>query len=137
MLLLTPVRAEEGMWLLSLIDRNYQQMKALGFKLTPEDIYSINHSSLKDAIGVMNGGMCTMELISPQGLLLTNHHCGYNFIQQHSKVENDYLKNGFWANSYEEELPNPGLTVWFMVEMKDVTKRSAFTGRGQYERKGT
>ncbi len=122
MLLLAPVRADEGMWLLSLIGKNYQQMKALGFKLTPEDIYSINHSSLKDAVGAMNGGMCTMELVSPKGLLLTNHHCGYNFIQQHSTVENDYLKNGFWAASYEEELPNPGLTVWFLVEMKDVTK---------------
>jgi hypothetical protein len=115
------LRADEGMWLLSLIGKNYEQMKALGFKLTPEDIYSINHSSMKDAVAAMNHGMCTMELVSPKGLLLTNHHCAYNALQELSTVENNYLKDGFWATSYEEELPVPGMTAWFLVRMEDVT----------------
>ena len=117
------LRADEGMWLLSLIGKNYKQMKALGFKLTPEDIYSINHSSMKDAIGAMNGGMCTMELVSPQGLLLTNHHCAYHSIQQLSTLENNYLRDGYWAYSFKEELPVPDMTVWFLVRMEDVTDK--------------
>ncbi len=121
LLTISGLYADEGMWLLSLIGKNYQQMKALGFKLTPEDIYSINHSSMKDAVAAMNHGMCTMELISPKGLLLTNHHCAYNALQELSTVENNYLKNGFWATSYEEELPVPGMTAWFLVRMEDVT----------------
>ncbi len=120
-LLFTTVRADEGMWLLSLIGKNYQQMKALGYKLTPEDIYSINHSSMKDAVAAMNHGMCTMELVSPKGLLLTNHHCAYNALQELSTIEHNYLKDGFWATSYEEELPVPGMTAWFLVRMEDVT----------------
>ena len=117
------LRADEGMWLLSLIGKNYQQMKALGFKLTPEDIYSINHSSMKDAVAAMNHGMCTMELVSPKGLLLTNHHCAYDALQELSTLEHNYLKDGFWAASYEEELPVPGMTVWFLVRMEDVTNQ--------------
>ncbi len=120
-LIFSSARADEGMWLLSLIGKNYQQMKELGFKLTPEDIYSINHSSMKDAVAAMNHGMCTMELVSPKGLLLTNHHCGYHAIQQLSTLENNYLRDGFWAASYEEELPVPGMTAWFLVRMEDVT----------------
>ncbi len=123
LLIFSSVRADEGMWLLSLIGKNYQQMKALGFKLTPEDIYSINHSSMKDAVAAMNHGMCTMELVSPKGLLLTNHHCGYHAIQQLSTLENNYLRDGFWARSYEEELPVPGMTAWFLVRMEDVTDK--------------
>ncbi len=116
------LRADEGMWLLALIGKNYQQMKALGLKITPEDIYSINHSSLKDAVVALDHGSCTAEIVSPNGLLFTNHHCGYGEIQAHSTVEHNYLKDGFWANSYEEELPNPGKTASFLIEMKDVTK---------------
>ncbi len=116
------LRADEGMWLLALIGKNYQQMKALGLKITPEDIYSINHSSLKDAVVALDHGSCTAEIVSPNGLLFTNHHCGYGEIQAHSTVEHNYLKDGFWANSYDEELPNPGKTASFLIEMKDVTK---------------
>ncbi len=123
LLLFSSVRADEGMWLLSLIGKNYQQMKALGFKLTPEDIYSINHSSMKDAVAAMDHGMCTMELVSPKGLLLTNHHCGFHALQQLSTLQNNYLRDGFWARSYQEELPVPGMTVWFLVRMEDVTNK--------------
>ncbi len=115
--------ADEGMWVISLIQRNYQRMKALGFELTPEDIYSINHSSLKDVVVALDGGSCTAEIVSPNGLLFTNHHCGYEDIQAHSTVEHDYLKDGFWAHSYEEELPNPGKEVWFLVRIEDVTNK--------------
>ena len=100
----------------------YNQMAALGLRLTPEQIYSINHSSLKDAVMIFGGG-CTAELISPEGLLITNHHCGYSAIVNHSTVEHDYLTNGFWAMSKTEELPNPGLTVTFLVYMEDVTDK--------------
>ena len=95
-------------------------MKAKGFRLDAEDIYSINQASLKDAVVLFNGG-CTGELISGQGLLLTNHHCGYGAIQRHSSVEHDYLKDGFWAMSLDEELPNDGLWVSFLIRMEDVT----------------
>lgn len=125
-LLLCPCRflyADEGMWLLSLIkEMNYSRMKEMGCKLTPEDIYNTNKSSLKDAVIIFGGG-CTGEVISDKGLILTNLHCGYDEIQAHSTLQNDYLQNGFWAGSLLEELPNPGLTVTFLVRMEDVTDR--------------
>lgn len=115
--------ANEGMWLPMLIKKmNMGDMKDAGLELSAEDIYSINQSSLKDAI-VSFGGFCTGEIISDQGLILTNHHCGYGQIQNHSSVENDYLSEGFWAMSLEEEKPNPGLFVRFLVRMEDVTER--------------
>ncbi len=124
MLLVSPLmRADEGMWFLAFIGKNYAQMKALGFKLTPEDIYSINHSSLKDAVVALDHGSCTAEIVSSQGLLFTNHHCGYENIQAHSSVEHDYLRDGFWAKSMDEELPNPGKTVSFLIRMSDVTSQ--------------
>lgn len=112
--------ADEGMWLPSLISQRIGDMQAKGFTLTAEDIYSINQASLKDAV-VLFGGGCTGELISPEGLLLTNHHCGYGQIQRHSSVEHDYLRDGFWAMTRAEELPNPGLSVSFLEYMEDVT----------------
>ena len=115
-------KADEGMWLPSLISQRIADMQEKGFKLDVEDIYSINQASLKDAV-VLFGRGCTGELISPEGLLLTNHHCGYSQIQKHSSVEHDYLKDGFWAMSREEELPNPGLSVSFLERMEDVTDR--------------
>ncbi len=113
-------RADEGMWLPSLISQRIADMQEKGFRLDAEDIYSINQASLKDAV-VLFGRGCTGELISPEGLLLTNHHCGYSQIQQHSSVEHDYLKDGFWAMNRSEELPNKGLTVSFLERMDDVT----------------
>ena len=113
-------RADEGMWLPSLIAQRIADMQEKGFRLDAEDIYSINQASLKDAV-VLFGRGCTGELISPEGLLLTNHHCGYSQIQQHSSVEHDYLRDGFWAMSREEELPNKGLSVSFLERMEDVT----------------
>ena len=115
--------AEEGMWLPSLLgEQRIKDMQDRGLKLTAEDLYSINNASLKDAV-VQFGGGCTGAIVSEQGLLLTNHHCGYGRIQSHSSVEHDYLTNGFWAMSMEEELPNPGLTVSMLIRMKDVTDR--------------
>ena len=129
-LLVQTVKADEGMWLLTLIGKNYEQMKAQGFMLTPEDIYSVNHSSIKDAVGAFGnseygkfGFFCTVELISPKGLILTNHHCGYGAIQSKSTVENDYLKDGFWAYKMEDEIPIEDLTVSFLVRMEDVTSK--------------
>lgn len=114
---------DEGMWLPIFVkDLNYQTMKDMGLKLTAEQIYSINNSSLKDAI-VNFGNFCTAEVVSDKGLLFTNHHCGYSAIQQHSSVNHDYLTDGFWANSFEEELPCEGLTATFFVRMEDVTER--------------
>ena len=113
-------RADEGMWLPSLISQRIADMQEKGFRLNAEDIYSINQASLKDAV-VLFGRGCTGELISPEGLLLTNHHCGYSQIQQHSSVDHDYLKDGFWAMNRSEELPNKGLTVSFLERMDDVT----------------
>ena len=113
-------KADEGMWLPSLISQRIEDMQAKGFRLDAEDIYSINQASLKDAV-VMFARGCSAELISPEGLLLTNHHCGYAQIQKHSSVEHDYLKDGFWAMSRSEELPNEGLTVSFLERMEDVT----------------
>ncbi len=117
---LQPLRADEGMWLPALISQRIGDMQAKGFKLTAEDLYSVNQASLKDAV-VLFGSGCTGELVSDQGLLFTNHHCGYSFIQRHSSVEHDYLKDGFWALSQADELPNPGLTVRFLERMEDVT----------------
>ena len=113
-------KADEGMWLPSLISQRIADMQEKGFKLSADDIYSINQASLKDAV-VLFGRGCTGELISAEGLLITNHHCGYSQIQQHSSVEHDYLRDGFWAMSREEELPNKGLTVSFLERMDDVT----------------
>ncbi len=114
-------KADEGMWLPLFIDRlNYEDMEKMGLNLTAEEIYSINHSSLKDAIIVFGRG-CTGEIISDQGLVLTNHHCGFGQIQAHSTVKHDYLQDGFWAYSKEEELPNPGLTAKFLIRIEDVS----------------
>ena len=113
--------AKEGMWIPSLIKMlNEADMQANGLKLSAEDLYSINQSSIKDAI-VLFGGGCTGEIISNQGLLLTNHHCGYSSIQTHSSVENDYLTHGFWAKTKKDELHTPDLTASFIVRIKDVT----------------
>jgi len=115
------LRADEGMWLPLLLEKlNEKDMQAKGLKLSARDIYDINQSSLKDAI-VHFGGGCTGELVSSEGLILTNHHCGFSEIQSHSTIENNYLNDGFWAMSRDEELPNPGLSVSFLVYMKDVT----------------
>jgi len=115
-----PALADEGMWLPSLISQRIGDMQAKGFKLSAEDVYSVNQASLKDAV-VLFGGGCTGELVSDEGLLLTNHHCGYSYIQRHSSVDHDYLKDGFWAMNRGEELPNPGLTVSFLERMDEVT----------------
>lgn len=115
------LRAGEGMWLPQLLKLlNESEMKSMGMKISAEDIYSVNKGSLKDAI-VHFGGGCTSEVISGNGLLLTNHHCGYGQIQAHSTVENNLLKDGFWAASYKDELPNPGLTATFIDYIDDVT----------------
>jgi hypothetical protein len=116
------VKADEGMWLPMLIGKNYDQMKKQGFKLTPEDLYSVNKASIKDAI-VSFGGFCTGEIISKNGLILTNHHCGYDAIASNSTVENNILDNGFYAKSNQEEKPIQGLFVRFLVRMEDVTPK--------------
>lgn len=116
--------ADEGMWLPSLIQKlNINTMQEMGCELSAEDIYSINHASLKDAVVALDHGSCTAELVSNDGLLLTNHHCGFGEIQSHSSVEHDYLKDGFWAMSREEELPNPGKSVTFLIRVEDVTDK--------------
>jgi hypothetical protein len=116
-----PASADEGMWLLPYLNKlNIKDMKAKGLKLSAKDIYDVNDNSLKDAIVIFGGG-CTGEVVSPQGLLLTNHHCGYGSIQKVSTPENDYLENGFWAMSRAEEIPAPGLSVQFIRRMVDVT----------------
>jgi hypothetical protein len=116
------VHADEGLWLLSLIGQvNMDEMTEMGLQLTAEQIYSINQASLKDAVGALDRGSCTAELVSPDGLLLTNHHCGYGEIQSHSSLEHDYLKDGFWAMTRDEELPNEGKTITFLVRMEEVT----------------
>jgi hypothetical protein len=115
-------RADEGMWLPMFVSRlNYVDMQKQGLHLTAEEIYSINNSSLKDAI-IQFGAGCTGEIISPEGLILTNHHCGYGQIQSHSTTQNDYLTNGFWAMNKNEELPNEGLTARFLVRMEDLSQ---------------
>ena len=118
----TTASADEGMWLPSLISERIGDMQSKGFRLSAEDIYSVNQASLKDAV-VLFGRGCTGEVVSAEGLLLTNHHCGYSQIQKHSSVEHDYLRDGFWALSRKEELPNKGLTVSFLERMEDVTSR--------------
>lgn len=116
-----PLFAGEGMWLPLLLSQlNEKEMQSMGMKMTAEDIYSINKSSLKDAI-VHFGGGCTGEIISSTGLLLTNHHCGYSQIQSHSSLENNYVENGFWSKNRNEELSNPGLTATFIISMAEVT----------------
>jgi hypothetical protein len=119
------ITADEGMWLPSQIKQLmlYEQMKELGLELSPEEIYDINNSSIKDAIVAINGGSCTGEIISPQGLMLTNHHCAYGVVQALSSVENDYLSDGFWAMSQEEEMRVEDYRVSFLISMEDVTNR--------------
>ena len=116
------VLATEGMWIPSLIDMFYSDMKTYGLKLSPEEVYNTNNASLKDAVLQFNGG-CTAELVSNEGLILTNHHCGFYTIQRHSSLENDYLKNGFWAKTRAEELASPWLHVTFVKRIEDVTKQ--------------
>ena len=117
------VRADEGMWFLMFIERlNQRDMEKLGLQLTAEEIYSINHSSLKDAVVQFNGG-CTAELISSQGLVLTNHHCGYDAIAELSTPAEDHLTNGYWAATKADELKPKSLFVRFFVRMDDVSKR--------------
>ena len=121
MMLFLCARADEGMWLpYSINGQNLADMQRLGCKLTAEQIFSFNQPSLKDAIEQFGGG-CTGELISPEGLLLTNHHCGLSYVQAHASVEHDYLKDGFWARSKDQELPNEGLSVLFLNYIEDVT----------------
>ena len=117
------VRADEGMWLLPYLQKlNIKDMKAKGLKLSAEQIYNLNGTSLKDAIVIFGGG-CTGEIVSPNGLVFTNHHCGYGSIQRLSSVEHDYLQNGFWAMDYQEELPCPGMSVTFIRSIEDVSDR--------------
>ncbi|HNS18631.1 MAG TPA: S46 family peptidase [Bacteroidales bacterium] len=114
---------DEGMWLPIFVEQlNHEEMRKLGLRLTADEIYSINHSSMKDAI-VNLGGFCTAEVVSPEGLMLTNHHCGYDAIQTHSSIDHDYLTDGFWAMTRDEELPNEGLTATFFIRMEDVTAK--------------
>ena len=127
LLLVMTARADEGMWLpLFLQQLNEKQMKSMGMKISASDIYNINKGSLKDAI-VSLGGFCTGEVISEQGLILTNHHCGFDAIQNHSTLERNYIRDGFWARNKGEEIPNPGLFVTFIVRIEEVTK-SALAG---------
>jgi len=129
MIFSSSLKADEGMWLLSLIGKNYEQMKAEGLRLTADDIYNINHASLKDAIVGLSsdrmpfGFFCSGEIISSQGLVITNHHCGFESIQEHSTVEHDYLKNGFWAMAKNQELTNEGMMMSRLVKMEDVTNK--------------
>ncbi len=117
-----PVRSDEGMWLPALIQKlNIGDMQKKGFKLTAEDIFSINNGSLKDAVVLIGG--CTAEMISSEGLMLTNHHCGLGDIQRHSSVEHDYLRDGFWAQTKADELPNPGKYARFLIRAEDVTDK--------------
>jgi len=121
--IVSAARADEGMWLPLLLDKlNEKQMKSLGMKISAKDIYNINAGSLKDAI-VSFGGFCTGEVISDQGLVLTNHHCGFDAIQNHSSIEHNYIRDGFWSANANEELQNPGLFVTFIVRIEDVSKQ--------------
>ncbi len=124
LLLVVPLHAQQGgMWIPSLLNgTNESEMKKLGMKISAADIYDANKPGIKDAVPQFNGG-CTSEVISPKGLLLTNHHCGFGEIQNHSSVEHDYLTDGFWAKTMEEELPNPGVVVTFIVRIDDVTEQ--------------
>lgn len=121
---LSPIFATEGMWIPLLLSQlNESEMQDLGMKMKAEDIYSVNKGSLKDAI-VHFGGFCTGEIISDQGLVLTNHHCGYRQIQSHSSLENNYLKDGFWAMKQSKEIPNPGLFVRFIIRIEDISEQA-------------
>ncbi len=121
---LSLAKADEGMWLPHLLQSmNVSDMKDCGLQLTAQDLYDVNNSSLKDAIVALNGGMCTGEMISSQGLMLTNHHCAFDVIQTHSTVDNDYLTDGFWAMTRDAELPNEGFSVSFLVSIESVTDR--------------
>jgi len=133
--LVPPLKADEGMWLPMLIGKNYEQMKKQGFKLTPEDLYSVNKASIKDAI-VSLGGFCTGEIVSKNGLIFTNHHCGYDAIASNSTSTNNILDDGFYAKSFQEEKPIKGLFVRFLVRMDDVTPQimSAITGVDEKDR---
>ena len=119
-LTLLTTKADEGMWLLSLLNKNYEKMQEMGLTLSLEEIYSINNASMKDAVVIFGGG-CTGEVISEKGLLLTNHHCGYGNVQALSTPENNILANGFWAKTVADELPCAGLNVTFFIRMEDVT----------------
>lgn len=124
MFLNLPLRADEGMWLpLLLKAKNEKQMKQMGCKLSADEIYNVEKTSLKDAVVMLSGGSCSAEAISPEGLLLTNHHCGYEAIQTNSSVGNDYLTNGFYAKTRADELPSGGITASFLVRIEDVTTR--------------
>lgn len=114
--------AKEGMWIPLLLNKNIAEMQAMGFKLNADDVYDVNHASLKDAI-VLFGTGCTGELISPNGLLITNHHCAYRDIQSHSSLDRNILKDGYWAMSPDEELVTPGQKVTFLVRIEDVTEK--------------
>ena len=114
--------ADEGMWIPLFLGYNEAEMQQMGFHLTADDVYSVNHHSMKDGI-VLFGGGCTGELISPDGLLITNHHCGYSYVQAHSSMEHNYLHNGFWSKNRDEELVTKDLTVTFLVYMEDVTAK--------------
>ncbi|MCK9163995.1 MAG: S46 family peptidase, partial [Bacteroidales bacterium] len=113
-------RADEGMWLPLLLKKREADMQKKGMKISAQDIYDVNNSSLKDAVMLFGGG-CTGEFVSNEGLLLTNHHCGYSHIVRQSTVERDYLTNGFWAYNKQEELPCEGLSITLLVYMEDVT----------------
>ena len=122
--IVTVAKADEGMWLPLLLEKmNEKQMKSLGMKISAKDIYNINSGSLKDAI-VSFGGFCTGEVISSRGLVLTNHHCGFDAVQNHSTLEHNYIRDGFWAKNNSEELTNPGLFVTFIVRIEDVSKQA-------------
>ncbi|MBP7497371.1 MAG: S46 family peptidase [Bacteroidales bacterium] len=115
---------DEGMWLPLLLKRlNYEDMQKKGLRLSAEELYSINSSSIKDAVVMLNGGECTSEIISEKGLLLTNHHCAYSAIQSHSTLQHNYLEDGFWAKNYSEELPNEGMTASILIRIEDVTRQ--------------
>ena len=115
--------AKEGMWLPFLLEKmNEKEMKSMGLKISAKDIYDVNKGSLKDAVVIFGSG-CTGEVISKQGLVLTNHHCGYGTVQGLSSLQNNYLLQGFWAKNKEDELPCPGLTVTFIVRIDDVSAR--------------
>ena len=136
-LALTPsfLKAHEGMWIPSLLQSlNKSDVYLSKMQLTADDIYAINHSSIKDAV-VHFGGFCTAELISKNGLLLTNHHCGYGSVQSHSSIENNYLEDGFWAKSHSEELANPGLYAEFIRQIIDVSDQ-VFAGTDTLSKKG-
>src|SRR5258705_6444001 len=114
--------ASDGMWLPLLLEKlNEKEMKSLGMKISAKDIYSVNSGSLKDAI-VSFGGFCTGEVISSKGLVLTNHHCGFDAIQNHTTIDHNYIRDGFWAKNYGEELTNPGLYATFIIRIEEVSK---------------